>query len=177
LLSVLDRIIDYPLPGTLTGKGLPIGNLTSQYFANLYLGVLDHELKESLGVKAYIRYMDDMLIFAHSKRELHQLLAVIEVFIHKNLQLRLKPSATQIAPVTEGVAFLGFRIYPKLIRLQGKSLRRFRHRMRKNEQNYQEGGIIIEDLTASTQSMIAHMRQANTLRLRQSLLSSSMVQG
>lgn len=150
---------------------------TSRQRDESWRALLDHELKERQGIKAYLRYMDDMVVFAQSKRELHHTLAVIEAFIQRNLQLRLKPSATRLAPVTEGLPFLGFRIYPSLIRLQAKSLRRFRRRIRENEQTYQKGGIKIEDLTASTQSMIAHMRHANTLRLRQSLLSSSLAQG
>lgn len=177
LLSVIDQIIDHPLLDTLQGKGIPIGNLTSQYFANMYLGELDHELKDRQGIKAYMRYMDDMLIFANTKQELHSILNSIEVFLKQKLKLSLKHSATQIAPVSEGVAFLGFRVFPGLIRLNPQSLRRFKRRLYLQELAYQSGKSDVEYLTASVQSMIAHMRHANTHRLRQSLLSSSFAIG
>ncbi len=177
LLNLLDRIIDHPLPGVSPGKGLPIGNLTSQHFANLYLGELDHQLKDRVGVKAYLRYMDDMLIFAPDKSRLHRLIAAIEDFIGQHLQLVLKPSATVIAPVSEGVPFLGFRIFPGLIRLNGAALRRFRHRLRACEQAYQTGEMDVEPLAASVRSMIAHLQHADTHRLRQSLLPSSCALG
>jgi len=177
LLSLLNRIIEHPVPGNLAGKGLPIGNLTSQHFANLYLGELDHELKDRQSIKAYLRYMDDMLLFAHNKDELHQMLQQLEIFISERLALSLKPTATLLAPVSEGIPFLGFRIFPQLIRLNRQSLRRFRRRLRKLEQAYQCGTISIESLTASVQSMIAHIRHANTRRLQQSLLGPSLPLG
>jgi len=121
--------------------------------------------------------MDDMLIFAQSKAELNDILNLIEVFLENKLQLSLKPTATQLAPITEGISFLGFRIYPNLKRLQAKSLRRFRQRLRAQEWAYQTGEIDSETLTASVQSMIAHMRHADTLKLRQALLSSSLALG
>jgi len=177
LLSLLNRIIEHPVPGNLAGKGLPIGNLTSQHFANLYLGELDHELKDRQSIKAYLRYMDDMLLFAHNKDELHQMLQHLEIFISERLTLSLKPTATLLAPVSEGIPFLGFRIFPQLIRLNRQSLRRFRRRLRKLERAYQCGTISIESLTASVQSMIAHIRHANTRRLQQSLLAPSLPLG
>ncbi len=177
VLNVLNKIIDHPLPGTLPNKGLPIGNLTSQHFANVYLGVLDHEIKDKQGVKPYLRYMDDMLIFASNKKELYSVLDRMEKFLKLHLQLSLKPSATQIAPVTEGVPFLGFRIFPGLIRLNPRSLRRYRKRLHEREFDYKTGKIDVETLTASVQSMIAHMRHTDTLRLRQSLLPASLALG
>jgi len=177
VLNVLDKIIDHPLPGTLPGKGLPIGNLTSQHFANLYLGELDHELKDKQGINLYFRYMDDMLLFAASKKELHSMLGRMEDFLKLYLQLSLKPSATKIAPVTEGISFLGFRIFPGLIRLNSQSLRRFRRGLHQREFVYKSGKINVEDLTTSVQSMIAHMQHGDTLRLRQSLLSASLALG
>lgn len=136
LLALLERIIDRPPEGLAPGKGLPIGNLTSQHFANLYLGELDHELKERQRVQGYLRYMDDLLLFGASKPELWRLLAHTEEFLAGRLGLGLKPSATLLAPVGEGVPYLGFRIYPGLIRLDRHSLRRFRRRLRAREAAY-----------------------------------------
>ncbi len=177
LLNLLDIIIDHPLPGMEQGKGLPIGNLTSQYFANLYLGELDHQVKDAYGCKFYLRYMDDMLFFADTKEKLHELLDMVQDFIGARLLLRLKTSATQMAPVSEGIPFLGFRIFPGLIRVHGKSLRRYQKRLRHLEAACINGKISMEELTPSIQSMIAHMRHANTQRMRQSLLSESFALG
>ncbi len=177
LLNLLDIIIDHPLPGMQEGKGLPIGNLTSQYFANLYLGELDHQIKDVLGCKFYLRYMDDMLFFSDIKKTLHGVLDMMEHFIDSRLYLRLKTSATQMAPVSEGIPFLGFRIFPGMIRLQRKSLQRFRKRLRNMESDFVNGEISVEELSASIQSMIAHMSHANTQRMRQPFLDTSLALG
>ena len=71
MLGLLERITRHPIPGGMPGKGIPIGNLTSQYFANYYLTPLDRLWLGCEGVKAYVRYMDDMLVFANDKPGLH----------------------------------------------------------------------------------------------------------
>jgi RNA-directed DNA polymerase len=90
LLWLVDMIIDHKVPGNADGKGLPIGNLTSQHFANLYLGELDHLIKDRMGIKGYIRYMDDFICFADSKKELWNLLSKIDAFVTQALALELK---------------------------------------------------------------------------------------
>lgn len=102
LLWVLDIIIDHKVPGNMPGRGLPIGNLTSQHFANLYLGELDHLIKDRFGVKGYVRYMDDFICFADSKKELWDLHSKIDQFVTQVLKIELKEKVTQIAPVSEG---------------------------------------------------------------------------
>ena len=97
LLILLDQIIDHQIPGDSPGRGLPIGNLTSQYFANLYLGELDHFLKDRCGVRYYLRYMDDFLIFHLSKGELQRLLPTLSRFLGENLNLNLKARVTRLA--------------------------------------------------------------------------------
>ena len=118
-----------------------------------------------------------MLLFAKDKKTLHQYLQQLETFIHEQLALKLKPSATLIAPVSEGIPFLGFRIFPNLIRLNRQSLRRFRRRKISYERAYQCGKLDVEKLTASVQSMIAHIQHANSRRLQQSLLLPSLPLG
>jgi RNA-directed DNA polymerase len=120
--------------------------------------------------------MDDLLRFG-DKAELRQRLVDVERFIGERLHLRLKDSATRLAPVTEGVPFLGFRIFPGLVRIDRHSLRRFRRRLREREQRYLAGELDVAQLAASAQSMVAHLRHADTLRLRQSLLPRSLALG
>ncbi len=104
--------------------GLPIGNLLSQYFANLYLGGLDHELKDVMKVAGYVRYMDDFIIFANSKDELKITKSKVEEIIHKRLQLELNPSLCN--RTRHGIPFLSYKVTPFGLRLSQKAKKRFR---------------------------------------------------
>lgn len=174
LLDLLYLIIDHQVPNNEGGKGLPIGNLTSQYFANLYLSPLDHHLKDYLRTKYYIRYMDDFLIFEKDKEPLWQILEEIRVYLQLKLRLNLKEKVTKIAPVSEGVPFLGFRIFDNLVRLQRPNLIRFRKKMRARERAYLSGDIDESELVQSTSSMLAFIKHANTTVLRRKDLERSM---
>jgi len=123
LLRLLYIIISSSGPDS-NEKGLPIGSLTSQHFANLYLDVFDHYIKDSLRIKAYLRYMDDFILFSDEKPELHFLYVKMKNFLGSELQLQLKENATVLAPVTDGVPFLGFRIFPNMIRLKRENKKR-----------------------------------------------------
>lgn len=125
LLQTFDKIIDsYQVT---EGCGLPIGNLTSQYFANLYLSDLDHKAKEEWHAVEYIRYMDDILIFAHTKAELKKIIGNITSFAQNSLGLTLKPPI--IREKKNGQSFLGYKLYPYYYRLSGRSKRRFRTKL------------------------------------------------
>jgi len=174
LLALLDRIIDHPLPGSEAGRGLPIGNLTSQYFANLYLGELDHFVKERLGVKGYVRYMDDGLLFGDEKPALHEHLAATRDFLGDRLKVELKEEAVRLAPVWSGISFLGFRVFPGVIRLCGDKWSRFRRMVREREAAYLAGEIDEEELARSVASMIGHAQHADTLAARRQFFSDSL---
>ena len=105
-------------------RGIPIGNLLSQYFANMYLAVLDHEIKERIRVKGYLRYMDDFLCFSNDKYFLIQVQNRIENFVDNILLLCLnKP---QLNKCCYGIPFLSYRVYPNGLRLSLKAKRRFK---------------------------------------------------
>lgn len=110
-------LIDKVLCSTDGNKGIPVGNLTSQLFANIYLDTLDHFVKETLKARYYVRYMDDFVILADDKAALHGVQNRIEVFLHDKLQLELN-NRTSIFPVSHGIDFLGYRIFrhTKLLR-------------------------------------------------------------
>jgi RNA-directed DNA polymerase len=167
LLTLMERIIDKPIPGYLPGKGLAIGNLTSQWWANFYLDPLDHYLKDKSGVKYYIRYMDDLVILGQDKAELHLIKASIGKFLAERLKLELKEQASFVAPLSEGIPFLGFRIFPGLIRLQHNTLVRFSRKYRQKESQYVRGEIEEQDFIRSATSLIGHIQHGNTYRLRQ----------
>ncbi|MCZ0931660.1 MAG: reverse transcriptase/maturase family protein [Oligoflexia bacterium] len=166
LLSLLDVIISHQPPYTETGKGLPIGNLTSQHFANVYLGELDLFVKHKLKAKGYIRYMDDFILFSNDKNQLNVFLKRVRAFLSEKLQLELKEKATRISPVSEGLVFLGYRVFRGLVRLQRARLVRFRRKMAKLEKKHIKGKIREEDLINSMRSVIAHVSHGNTRNVR-----------
>ena len=106
--------------------GLPIGNLLSQYFANLYLGYLDHELKEVCKIPGYVRYMDDFILYSDSKDVLHQAESRIEEVLESDLKLSLnRPILNKTA---HGVPFLSYRVMPDRLRLSQKAKHRFKQK-------------------------------------------------
>lgn len=121
LLRIFDRIIDsYCME---PGRGLPIGNLTSQYFANHYLSSADHFVKETLRLPAYVRYMDDMVLWHDDKEMLLEAGRRFRGFVETRLELELKPFC--LNKNTAGLPFLGYLLYPDRTRLAQRSRRRF----------------------------------------------------
>lgn len=117
--DLLRKIVCHPVPGHAEGRGVPIGNLTSQWFANAYLDALDHYVMEDLGAgKAYFRYMDDILVFCETKAEAERYHAKISNWLDAERGLELKEKATRIAPVEDGVPFLGLRMWRQHWRLK-----------------------------------------------------------
>lgn len=109
------------------GRGLPIGNLTSQYFANHYLAVADHYAREHLHQHAVMRYMDDILLFDNDLSRLKKILGSLADFIRKVLMLELHPPI--VNKTKFGVPFLGYVVYANRMRLNGRSRKRFIHKM------------------------------------------------
>jgi RNA-directed DNA polymerase len=165
LLWLIKTIIDSN-PGD---TGIGIGALTSQLFANIYLDQLDHFAKEVLRLKYYIRYMDDIVILAPNKRELHTVLAEIENFLWNKLRLTTN-SKTQIMPINRGVTFLGYRIWPTHRRLKGQSKRRIKRKMRVYQKLYKEGRVDLEEIRASLMSWLGHVKHCNSHNLQEKLL-------
>lgn len=117
MLCFLDEIID-------SAEGLPIGNYLSQYLANFYLAYFDHWIKEVLGVKYYLRYADDMVLFGATKEELHQILAKIREYLTNELKLTIKGNY-RIFPIWLGLDFVGYKCYPNRTLLRPSIKRRF----------------------------------------------------
>jgi RNA-directed DNA polymerase len=162
--------VDAGAPGLPTGKGLPIGNLTSQYFANFYLGPLDRLVKRRLRSAGYCRYMDDLLLFSNSKADLWRHLEVIEEFAKVRLCLVLRPEVTLVCPVSQGVPFLGYRVWPHHTRLDGTRLRRFRRQLVMLQRKLDRDVVTERDVARSAASLIAWSAHANTLYMRRALL-------
>lgn len=139
LLLVCEKIIRHS--GMDEPCGLPIGSRTSQFFANVYLDPLDHFLKDRCGLRGYVRYMDDFVLFENDKKRLQSLGAAAEDFLWTKLQLRLKPSATFLNRQQNGLPFLGRRIFPAIIRLRTENLRRITRQIELREQELQCGKL------------------------------------
>jgi len=139
-------------------RGLPIGNLTSQFFANFYLNPFDHFVKETLYCPGYVRYVDDFLLFADSKKILIEWDKEIANFLFK-LRLKLNLVRRQVYPSSMGNRFLGQVIYPSHRRLPGENIRRFRRRLYLWERHPPE------NLSQRIASWKGHAQQANTTGL------------
>ncbi|MEW6209733.1 MAG: reverse transcriptase domain-containing protein [Acidobacteriota bacterium] len=174
LIDLLDRIIDQTVPESQVGKGMPIGNLTSQHFANFYLSELDHFSKERLRVKGYLRYMDDFLIFGDDKRGLRETISAVRSFLEDRLLLELKEETLVLAPVRVGLEFLGFRVFPNLLRVDRRKWTRFKRRVRELESAYLQGEISEEEMAQRVSSMVAHISHADTLAARKKVFELSL---
>ena len=166
MIWLLYKIIDHPVPWTQDGKGIPIGNLTSQHFANYYLSGLDHFVKEYLRIGGYIRYMDDFVLFADEKSTLWDAIKRIEDYLREKCKLQTKFSAQSIAPVFQGLPFLGFRIFPGIVRIDRRGWRRFRRKVIQRDKELITGYIDHETWTHSMSSLIGHLKQAKSRNLR-----------
>jgi RNA-directed DNA polymerase len=156
--------------------GLPIGNLTSQSFANIYLNGLDHFVKEHLRIPAYLRYVDDFVLFSHDRAQLVAARPAMEDYL-RSLRLIIHPIKSQLFEARHGVNFVGFRVLPVgaifprriRIRVRNDNLRRGRRRLQKLQQGYAQGWIDRLDLTRRLQSWNAHLSHGDTYRLRQNI--------
>jgi len=156
-------------------KGLPLGNLTSQFFANLYLNELDQYAKHTLKVRYYLRYMDDMLLFGIEKTALNEWERVFRQFAARELGLQMHPTGGPV-PVTAGVGFLGFRLFPNRRKLKRTSVARFIRRMNDytgrysgHETSREEKAELLGAIRCSTRSFNAHAEYGNTYRIRRVL--------
>ena len=136
-------------------KGLPIGNLTSQVFANFYLNPFDHAVKERLGCRGYLRYVDDFALFSNSKRQLRIWHEQIEVHLAQ-YRLKLNCSRTHLMPCGTAHRFLGQVIHWSYRRLPGENVRRFRRRLQRWEK------VPPENLQERIASWLGHAKQADT---------------
>ncbi len=149
-------------------RGLPIGNLTSQFWANVYLDPLDHFVKRRLRCRAYLRYVDDGLLFSDSKRDLWEWRTEIIEFL-ESLRLTLHEASCQPRPVNEGIPFLGFIVFPHHRRLKRRKAVNFRRRLKKMLAAYERGEMDRESVQASVRGWVNHARFAQTRGLRRRL--------
>ena len=150
-------------------RGLPIGNLTSQFFANLYLDGLDHYCKEVLRAKGYVRYVDDIALFHDDAGQLAACRERIAEFL-QGRRLCLHPRKTGIAATAEPARFLGLVLLPGgYRRLPEENVRRFRNRLRGLRDRWRHGAVTRDEIERRARAWIAHAEHADTWRLRRAI--------
>jgi len=184
-LDLLDRIIDnsplrdapceyFPGDDLLTPlqrrAGIPIGNLTSQFFANLYLDDLDHYIKQNLGIRPYLRYVDDMVVMGNDKRALADIREAVRARLEAE-RLRLHPHKAHVTRVCDGLNLLGYFVFPDRRRLRSDNGHRFARRLRRFARQYAAGRIDWPKIDSSVQSWIGHASHADTEGLRMAIFS------
>jgi len=161
-------------------RGLPIGNLTSQFFANVYLNGFDHYVKEILRCPHYLRYVDDFALFSDDREELAQYRPSIEQYL-ATLRLTIHPIKSQLFAIEHGANFVGFRLLPKsefvprdlCIRVRGDNLRRARRRLKTLQADYGYYVLNLEDVIQRLQSWEAHLKHGDTQGLRRSIFDAT----
>lgn len=167
LLARLQRLFKDPRVLTLFGRiihafrgnpgvGLPIGSLTSQHFANFYLGALDRFVKEQLRVRGYVRYMDDIALWGESPAELRVTLDACRDFLTDELWLDLKPAYWN--RTEHGMDFLGCRVFQDRLTLNARSRRRFRRKLRALEAEFHAGQMDERELQQRVTAFVAFTR-------------------
>jgi len=152
-------------------SGLPIGNLTSQFWSNCYLHPLDLFIKRELGCQAYLRYVDDFCLFAYTKRELWVWKQAIRQRL-QGLRLRFHEHNAQVAPTRCGLPWLGFVVYPDHRRVKARKVVEASRRLSCRFAAWQRGSISFGEFDASVQGWINHVRYADTWGLRRHVLDS-----
>ncbi|MFH1824531.1 MAG: reverse transcriptase/maturase family protein [Candidatus Firestonebacteria bacterium] len=150
--------------------GLPLGNLTSQFFANIYLNDFDHFIKELLRCRYYIRYVDDFVVLGDDKKKLGEVREKVNEYL-SSLRLGLHPKKRQIFPVEVGCDFLGFRIFPTHRLIRKSNYFHFRRRLRRLQKLYYKNIISFDKIDKSVRSWIAHVSWGDSWGLRKKLFS------
>ncbi len=148
-------------------KGLPMGNLTSQFLANCYLNPLDHYVREVLRAGGYVRYVDDFALFGNDKAELHRMAEMIRAFLAQRFRLTLHWHKTTVGPTAAGSSFLGQQVYPGFRLIQSANVRRFWRRLREQDLPAYFSSVLPADrLDMRLNAWRGHIGQANTRRLQ-----------
>lgn len=150
-------------------KGVPIGNLTSQLFANIYLNELDKFLKQELKVKYYLRYTDDFLIISENKEYLEKIVLKMVDFLEENLLLKIHGEKTKIRKINQGVDFLGYVVFICYRLVRTKTKKRIFRKLKGRIKAYREGIISKLNLEQSLYSYIGFLSHADTYKVREDL--------
>jgi retron-type reverse transcriptase len=150
-------------------RGVPIGNLTSQLFANIYMNEFDQFIKQKLGVKYYVRYTDDFIILSADINYLRELLSPIHKFLRSDLGLSLHPKKVHIDKISQGTDFLGYVLLPHYRQLRERTERRVWRKINMKWENFRNGQISKLSLEQTVNSYLGVLSHANTYRICQEI--------
>lgn len=148
--------------------GIPIGNLTSQMFANIYMNELDQYAKRTLRVRRYIRYMDDVVVLSPSKELLHHYKSIFEKFLNKELHLELNRK-TAVRPCTLGIDFCGYKIWPDHIKIRKSTALRMKRHLKLVTEQYAEGTISLDKANETFTSYFGMLKHCDSYLLRKKI--------
>jgi len=167
LLEIALRIIESI---EAENPGIPIGNLSSQLFANIYLDALDHKIKDDWGIKSYVRYMDDFIILSKSKSLLRDLLYDI-YFILKKLKLNFNKK-TRIDTINRGIDFVGYRLFESFTLLRKRTYRKNTRKFKKFSRLYLHGNIDQKRIRQSIDSLLGICKHCQSFHARKNILKN-----
>lgn len=159
----------------LTECGMPIGNLTSQMFANLYLNEADQYVKHELKERFYMRYMDDMLILGDDKKHLQEIKDKVERFLNAELKLNLN-GKTSIRPIRCGIEFVGFRVWSTHRKLRKTSAKKLKRGLKWIQRQYAEGNVTLDQIRPNLMSYLGVMKHFDSYRLRKKISETFVLQ-
>lgn len=162
---------DVPLEDRLYDVGMPIGNLLSQVFANVYLDVLDQFCKRVLKIHFYIRYMDDVIVLCNDKIQLREWKDQIEVFLMNELELHLN-SKTCIRPISQGIEFVGYRIWPDRVIVRKSTSLRIKRALRGLAVKYSKYEVTMQDVTSALRSYLGMLERCDSEALVKKILDN-----
>ena len=171
VISLVYRLIDSDHSYLGLKKGIPIGNLSSQLFANIYLNELDQFVKHKLKIKHYYRYVDDFLILSNSKKQLNKVIYEIRCFLKNDLKLKLPSKKTNICLTKDGVDFVGYKIYLDYIKLRKSNIKRFIGRTKNNIYLYNKCKLDENNLESSICSFLGYAKHANAYLISKKLFN------
>lgn len=167
-IRLLFKIIDSA--DVLDLRGLPLGNTISQVSANIYLNELDQFCKRKLGLKYYIRYMDDFIVITKTKDEANRILKLINEFIEAKLHLKLNQDKTKIFPIDQGVNSIGYKIHATHRLLRNSSKKKIKRKVRAMPRLIREGRLTVRKAEQMLNSWKGHADYANNYNFIQSLI-------
>ncbi len=150
-------------------KGLAVGSLLNQMLANVNQNEVDHFAKRQLRIHYYVRYMDDIVMISNDKAQLHEWRAQIEAFMKERLKLDLNPKKCFIRPISQGVDFCQYRIFPDHIKLKKATALRMRRNLRRIQRLYAEGKIDLDRALATVNSYLGLLSHCDSYQLRRTI--------
>lgn len=167
VLWLVEKLLENYSSNRGENKGMPIGTLYSQLFANVYLDRFDHFVKQSLKSSYYVRYMDDFILLSGSKNRLHNLKYAMQGYLEDELELDLPDSKTTLEPVEKGATFLGYRVFPHYLLLRGRNKLKFKERLRRQKYQLENGEMKFSELRQSIASWKGHIDHASSQNLKE----------